>query len=428
MSTITFCINTARNELNHIKLLFHSLEQNLSTLDHEIVVFVDSDNQGTLEWLLTQKVVFPNLKILNNELPICYGYARNINEMFKFASNEIVSYLQSDMVVCKNYDLEVVKHLEPNMVLCSTRIEPPLHGNSGEKIAYDFGLDPTSFDLEAYTNYSDKQKVDQLTDYFFAPFTMYKSVWNDIGGHDTLFRRSREDSDILTRLVLNGTQIKQTWLAIVYHFTCTSSRGPKWFDKHDIEAQQRTHLQQWADSIELGRFFTKWGSFNHDLQRRPFYKVSAHITGQNLNLANLAVIQSYFSKIYVDSQHLVSFMQEHYDKDHEPANKLLNIPQEQWSEYSYMYNKLNASERFQLIQDNTEADDVIVRFNLQSLNSELFDNFITKIQDIINSVDEPGDYEYGPFSIVIHRKIDRSSEKIRADNPQIKPQHLYKVY
>ena len=50
---ITFCTNTARNEINHTKLLFKSLEQNLSTKDHEIIVFIDNDNQNTFEWLLT---------------------------------------------------------------------------------------------------------------------------------------------------------------------------------------------------------------------------------------------------------------------------------------------------------------------------------------------------------------------------------------
>ena len=129
MDKITFCINTSQNEFEHIQLLLHSLEKNLSTLEHEILVFVDSDNQGTTEWLLTKKQNFPNLKILKNKLPICYGYARNINEMFLQASNNIVSYLQSDMVICKDYDIEVLKYLEPNMILCSTRIEPPLHGN-----------------------------------------------------------------------------------------------------------------------------------------------------------------------------------------------------------------------------------------------------------------------------------------------------------
>ena len=102
MKTISFCVNTSKNELNHIKLLLRSLKENLHDLNHEILVFIDSDNQDTFKWLLTQKSIFPNLKILRNELPIPYGYQRNINELFKEASNEIVSYLQSDMVVCKD--------------------------------------------------------------------------------------------------------------------------------------------------------------------------------------------------------------------------------------------------------------------------------------------------------------------------------------
>ena len=102
MEKISFCINTAVNEINHVKLLFSSLEKNLSSKEHEFIVFIDSDNQGTFEWLLTQKETFPNLKILKNNLPICYGYARNINEMFEQASNDIVSYLQSDIVICKD--------------------------------------------------------------------------------------------------------------------------------------------------------------------------------------------------------------------------------------------------------------------------------------------------------------------------------------
>ena len=77
MQLISFCINTARNELNHIQLLFKSLQQNLSTLDHEVIVFVDSDGGGTFDWLLTQKQLFPNLKILKNELPILKFFIQN---------------------------------------------------------------------------------------------------------------------------------------------------------------------------------------------------------------------------------------------------------------------------------------------------------------------------------------------------------------
>jgi len=428
MNKITFCINTSRNEINHIKLLLSSLEKNLSTLEHEILVFIDSDGGGTFDWLLTQKQIFPNLKILKNELPICYGYARNINEMFEQASNDIVSYLQSDMVICKDYDVEVLKLIQPNMILCSTRIEPPLHGNSGEKITYDFGLDPTQFNVESFTEYAEEQKSDKITEFFFAPFTLHKSVWNSIGGHDTTFRRSREDSDILTRLVLSGVSIKQTWRALVYHFTCTSSRGPNWFNSQDQIAQQRTQLQQSADSIELSRFITKWGSFNHNLIKTKYYHISAHITGIDLNLANFATIQNHFDKVYVDDIHIIQLMQEWYDRNHKPANELLSISSKTWEEYGYMYNTMSATDRIKPIDSFNGSDDILIKFNQQHITPEVYREFIQNLQQIVDNIEELGVYEYGPFTITVLQKIDRASEKIIVSNPKIKPEHKYTIH
>ena len=141
--------------------------------------------------------------------------------MFEFAKTEIVSYLQSDMVISKNYDLDILQNLDETTIISSTRIEPPLHPSSPDKITRDFGLDPTTFDFNSFTLFSNENKQNKLTDYWFAPFTLYKKNWIDIGGHDTMFRRSREDSDILYRMCLNGIKFKQDWNALVYHFTCT---------------------------------------------------------------------------------------------------------------------------------------------------------------------------------------------------------------
>lgn len=424
---ISFCINTGRNEINHIKLLLKSLEVNLSSKDHEILVFIDSDNQGTFEWLLTQKSIFPNLKIIKNILPIPYGYQRNINEMFQLATNDIVSYLQSDMVVCKNYDIEILKYLQPGMVLCSTRIEPPLHGNSGEKITYDFGVSPLNFNLDAFTSYAESKKQDLITEYFFAPFTMYKSVWLSIGGHDTMFRRSREDSDILLRLVLNNTKIIQVWNALVYHFTCTTSRGVDWFNPHNTKAQERAQLQQTADSIELGRFVTKWGEFRHSLTKVKYYNVAAYIKGHNLNLANFAVIQSHFSTVYVDDVAIIDLIQELYDRQHTPANNLLNITASDWKEFGYMFNTTVASNR---IKDasNILDEDVIITFNIDDVTPQLYESFIHKIQEIVDNIDDVGEYEYGPFNIKVNCIIDRASEKIVISNPSVKQEHLYTIH
>jgi GT2 family glycosyltransferase len=429
MKKISFCINTAKNELNHIKLLFSSLKQNLSDTTHEIIVFIDSDNQGTSDWLLEQKEIFPNLKILQNTLPVCYGYARNINEMFKFASNEIVSYLQSDMVISKNYDIDILKNLEDNMILCSTRIEPPLHGNSGEKHTYDFGTNPTNFDLNKFNEYAESIKEDKITEYFFAPFTLYKNVWLSIGGHNTLYRRSREDSDILIRLVLNDVKIKQTWNALVYHFTCTSSRGPEWFNKENQQAQERVQLQQQADYIEMHRIIRKWGKFQHNTTKLKSYNISAiiHNINNEQSLHTLFNIESAFYKVYIDQENIISLAQTVYDNMHTPANKLLSISNEDWKTYGYMYNQTLAKDRLFVLTDDVQNDDIIIEFDISKCTTDHIMNFISKLQYIIENTPEEGLFEHDIFKIKINKHIDRAAEKIQISNPDIKQEHLYQV-
>jgi hypothetical protein len=416
---VSFCVNTSRNELNHIKLLFKSLEKNLSTLEHEIIVFVDSDNQGTTEWLLTQKQIFPNLKILKNKLPIPYGYQRNINEMFEYSTHEIISYLQSDMVVCKNYDIEVLKYLEPNMILCSTRIEPPLHGNSGEKITYDFGLYPENFDLEKFTQYAEEQKIKKFIKYFFAPFTMYKNVWNDIGGHDTMFRRSREDSDVLNRLILSEVNITQTWEALVYHFTCTSSRGVDWFNANNKTANDRTILQQQADSVEMKRFIKKWGIFNHGNPVNYFYNINAKITVDINNYELLETIEPFFNEIYISDEKIVNNL----PNTQHIANLLLGVEESTWERYSYMYQNCN----LQKYVKNISSNDIVIEFKLSEINSNNFYNFIDNLQHIIHQTEDLGEFEYENFKIVINKKENLILSKIKVQNPKIKPEDKYLI-
>jgi glycosyltransferase involved in cell wall biosynthesis len=224
---ITFCINTARNEKEYIALLMESLLNGIDTQLHDIIIFVDSDNQGTTQMLLDQKSLFPNLTVIKNEgEPI--GYAGNINYMFGKAKTEIVSYLQSDMIVSLGYDRKILSHLTDNTILSSLRIEPPLHSqtSNGVTLVQDFGMVPSEFDYESFLKYSEaNQDATKITNYFFAPFTLHKRLWLDIGGHDTAFKKSREDSDIALRFCLKRYDLIQCWDAMVYHFTCTSSHN-----------------------------------------------------------------------------------------------------------------------------------------------------------------------------------------------------------
>lgn len=427
MELISFCINTARNEINHIKLLMKSLEVNLSTKEHEIIVFIDSDNQGTFEWLKTQKKIFPNLKILRNHLPVCYGYALNINEMINQASNTIVSYLQSDMVICKDYDLGILKHIKPNTFLCSTRIEPPLHPAGPEKITYDFGLDPVTFDLKAFTDFAEKYKEDKITEYYFAPFSMYKDVWLSIGGHDTRFRRSREDSDALIRLVLNNTKIEQTWLSIVYHFTCTSSRGVDWYNPNNTQAQEKAKKQALADIFELNRFFQQWGAFTHDgTTKQKFYQISAEIKGNDIPIHTFSNLERFFDKVYVEDLSIIPKLQEYYNYQQTVANELFHMSDQEWERYGYIVNQPKAEHR--IYPTSAIGDyDILIIFNGDNTSLSHTEEFLVHLQKIIDQSEE-GLYEYGPFVIDIKRKVNRANERIKVTNPKIKEEDLYEVH
>ncbi len=260
---MTFCINTANNERQYIELLLQSLLNGIDINLHDIIIFVDSDNQNTSNMLVDQKKLFPNITIIRPKTNIPIGYQANINYMFSIAKTDVVSYLQSDMIVSLNYDKKLLSHLTDNMILSSTRVEPPLHSKFSNAVTFveNFGTIPEEFKYEEFLNFAESVKNPiKLTNYYFAPFTLYKHLWNDIGGHDVSFKKSREDSDIAVRFCLNKYNIIQCWDAIVYHFTCTSSRGIEWWKP---ENQAKDEIRKQNDAIELNRFVKKWGTFMH---------------------------------------------------------------------------------------------------------------------------------------------------------------------
>ena len=406
MKQISFVINTAVNELNHISLLLKSLKLNLDGDKHEILVFIDNDNQGTYEYLKSIKDQYYDLKIITHKLPPCIGYSRNNNLLVKLAKHDIVSYLQSDMVISPHYDTDILSKLKPNMILSATRVEPPLHGDSIEKITKDFGTDPLEFNLKKWNEYSLTIKQPRALEYFFAPITFYKNVWLDIGGYDTLYRRSREDSDLVQRCLHKEIELRQTFAAVVYHFTCTSSRGKDWFKKGNIKAQNRVKLREQADQIELKRFVRKWGGFNHGTEKLNKYDVDLKI--QNSSKIPPHIIQNIeplFSKVWIDDSNLYKTLLNNVSKEHESANKLLNFTNKQWEKTSKYHNLINYKNIFVLQDDYvSEYDKINVQLiiNGETLNNSDFE-VINQIHKIIENYDK-GDYEYGNIKLCINEK------------------------
>ena len=419
MEQISFLVNTSTNTRDHVELLLKSLRENLHGKEHEILIFVDSDNEGTVEYLREQKQYFFDLKIITHKVKPCVGYSRNNNLLVELAKHEIVSYLQSDMVISQDYDLNILEELEDNCILSATRIEPPLHGASSQTITEDFGTDPLKFKWDAFIHFSSQVKQNRNIQFFFAPFTFYKKVWMDVGGYDTLFRRSREDSDLLQRFIQAGVKIKQTFKANVYHFSCVSSRGKNWFDPNSQEAQDRVKIQEQADIVELGRFVRKWGSFNHGEEK--ITRLDMDLVWIGGSIEDLAKIELYFPRVWVPTQELKDQLIQLHLGDYAYANYLLKFTEEDWNEAKQFYNQTDFNSIIQVGQPqdyNIKIEVDMTRDENGSLlkNAYLFfDNL--RLLSVITAPLEPGTYELDCAKFYIRDKVNIGQSNIVVANP-----------
>ena len=403
---ITFATNTGPNTLEYTKLLLRSLKENLDNKEHEILVFIDSDNDGTLDYLRSVKSEFYDLKIVTHRVKPVVGPERNCNLIAELAKHSIVSYLQSDMVVSKHYDTDVLNNLEENTIMSSTRIEPPLHGQSDKTFTANFGLNPEEFDMQQFLNYSEQVKSNKSLDYFFAPYTFHKDTWNRMGGYDTVFRRSRCDSDLVQRCMQLGIKLKQTFAANVYHFTCVSSRGKNWFDSGNKDAQNRVAMQNKADMVELRRFVRKWGSFNHGESKLFKYDVDLFVDSEDDLLINFAVnLEPYFGKIYLTKPELLDKAKsmQHINAEHTYANDLYGFSKEDWQASKRFYNQTDYDKIYKLADGKNKYNACLYVHSTEDLEY-LYQN-IQHLHKLIDQVEEFGDYEFGPAVLSVKNKV-----------------------
>ena len=421
MKKISFVINTAKNELEYIKLLLESLQLNLDEKDHEILVFVDSDNQGTTDYLKYIKPKFKDLKIITHKINPCVGYSRNNNILVDKAKYDIVSYLQSDMVISPHYDSDILAGLEENCILSSTRVEPPLHGETPMTITKDFGLDPLYFDMETWNKYSMEQKKQSSLHYFFAPITFKKEIWKKLGGYDTLFRRSREDSDLVQRCLQGKIKLKQTFGAIVYHFTCVSSRGPNWYDHTNREASERRVLQEKADLIELRRFIRRWGNFTHGNEVLRKYDVELFV--KNSSRADKVLLwnlEPKVRKVWLDNKKATKELLKVYENEHNFANKLLGFTEKDWEKNKYLYNIEDYNQICMYSKNKPKEYRILLTLDADKLVNKdiaLFNN----LHKVLDNA-ELGVYEFG--SIRVDVKAKYTNQMVQVVNPKMEQKLL----
>jgi GT2 family glycosyltransferase len=407
---ITFCIASANNEKEYTKLLLKSLKDHTQINLHEILIFIDSDNQNTYEALQELQKEITGLKLCKNPNPFPIGSQRNVSVMFDAAKNDIVCYLQSDMVVGKDFDKHLLESLSSEKrVLSMARIEPPLHPGSPEKIVKDFGITPEAFDYVAFNLFVDELQKENRPNMVghFAPFAIYKKTWFDVlGGFDTQFRCSREDSDIIIRMELCGLEMIQTWNACVYHFTCVSSRGTGWY-KSNAEAVYKNQLQQHADMQELKRFIRKWGFFGHHPQ--PVYNVAFKVeVDQMVDIQTLKWLEPYCKVLYMTDNIVVDQLTSSLEFEaHYYSNLRWKYSNEYWESVKHLFNPIDFSKKVIYLGSNSNIEqDIVVAFKY----SELVGNLTQEVKNIIENIhtvidqNQTGLFTHGPFAFEIKEK------------------------
>jgi hypothetical protein len=401
-----------RNNLEYMKLLLQSLKENLDNKNHEIIVFVDADNENAKEYLLKVKGEFNDLKILYNNIDIPIGYQRNKTILTKYAKYDIVSYLQSDMVIGTHYDTEILKDVKRGRILSSTRVEPPLHGASPVTVTRNFGLHPDEFNITEWNVYSDSIKRTELINYFFAPITYYKDDWMLLDGYDTVFRRAREDSDLVQRCLHANIELVQTFSANVYHFTCVTSRGKDWYKKNNTESQTRLQLQGVADNIEVKRFLRKWGNFNHG--EVALHKLDLDLVVKNYPLEFIEHIEPFFSRVWLSNEDDRKTLIKKYDEYHTVANELLSVTNDTWENYKHLYRVEDFTTIFQIGEPSDFSVKVEIDFNKIKPNNQFLKNLQNLYQLLIDC--EAGKYEIDGVIITVNT-IKVLPVSVKADNP-----------
>lgn len=409
LNTLISFIVPSRNNLKYLKAAYNSIRQNIKER-HQIVMLDDASTDGTWDWLVETAKHDVDVVIYKNSSKDRVGHTVLYDVGVELASHEIFSIFHADMLASPNYVTNMLKHLKPGTIVCATRVEPPLHPSGPEKHVNYFGIEPEEFKTQEFFTFVDSMELkdkDKTTEGIFAPWCMYKTEFQKIGGHDKLLfvPMDLEDSDLFNRLYLSGYTFIQSWDSLVYHFTCRGSRF-----KDGIEIERVIDLpdgSKWhkpKDSVEyttsrinrVREWWRKWGTnVLHDVMMKPtvekIYDIAFVV--QNINYKALEFLETCCNAIYID--------------DETVKNNYIRVEQ--------LSTAYNLYDRVFLISDNhVMKHDIIVEMNMNDFSKNLNENlqFIQNISAILSDSGQLGKAECGIFTFTINKLQDYSKNCI----------------
>ena len=251
------------NNLKYLKVCLESIKKN-SKFTHEVIVYVNSSTDGTLEFLRNNQV-----KYLYNETNV--GLCKAMNEGVKISKNEYIIYAHDDMYFCPDWDEEFYNEIKKtsakDFFLSGTMIQP-----FKSFIYLDCGTSVENFNEKKLLNEYKNIPFNDFQGSTWAPSLIPKNTWNKVGGFSEEYGPGLgSDPDFNMKLWKIGVRLfKGLSKCRVYHFSSVSLR------KKISNNGSKTFLLKWGITIKFFRKYylksdTKFNGLLEEPKKNFFY-------------------------------------------------------------------------------------------------------------------------------------------------------------
>ena len=237
------------NNLDYLKLCLNSIKKN-SFFSHQLLPHVNVGNDGTKEYLLSNKIDFT---FTDYNSGICEG----MNRAAKKSKFEYILYAHDDFYFCPEWDKVLKTEIDNighnNFYLSGIMI------NNGP-LKFDCGNNLKDFNEDKLLKNFNKIKHYDFQGSTWAPHLIHRDLWNKVGGFsEEYFPGTGSDPDLNMKLWNEGVRIfKGLNDCKVYHFGSIVTRRYKNHPTIKTESGSRgskIFLLKWGISIKFFKRF-----------------------------------------------------------------------------------------------------------------------------------------------------------------------------
>ncbi len=245
------------NNLPYLKLCLKSLKKN-SNYEHDIIIFINEGNDGTLAYAKDNSFKFLHSNINKG---VCFAF----NESAKIAKNKYLVLAHDDMYFCPRWDSvffdELKKIKVDDFFVSGTMVQ-----NFKSYIYLDCGNSHINFNEDKLLKELPKIKFNNFQGSHWQPSLVPLTTWNKVGGFSMEFSPGLgSDPDFSMKLWKIGVRLfKGLGSCRVYHFSSISLRKRAWNNG------AKTFLLKWGISIKFfKKYYLRSDSVFYDILNEP---------------------------------------------------------------------------------------------------------------------------------------------------------------